>query len=169
MVAMGLKNVRKFPFIEPPSEESIDHSLVYLIEQSALDDKEELTAMGRLLAELPVDVQIGKMLIMASIFHVVEPIITMAAALSVQSAFVSNLKCDFETMQARKQFINDHGDPLTLLNAYNEWIQVKTSHVNSFKWCKRRGLEEQRFYEISKLKKQFYELLQVNLIPPLLN
>lgn len=39
--------------------------------------------------------------------------------------------------------------------------KIKASQGNSFKWCKRRGLEEQRFYEISKLKKQFYELLQV--------
>lgn len=129
MIAMGLQNVRKFPFIEPPSEESIDHSLVYLIEQNALTDTEQLTAMGRLLAELPVDVQIGKMLIMASIFHVVEPVVAMAAALSVQSPFVSNLKCDYETMQTRKQFINDHGDPLTLLNAFNEWIQVFNSTI----------------------------------------
>lgn len=124
MVAMGLKNVRKFPFIEPPSDESIDHSLVYLVEQNALNEREELTPMGRMLAELPVDIQIGKMLIMASMFHVVEPIVAMAAALSVQSPFVSNLKCDYETMQTRKQLINEHGDPLTLLNAYNEWIQV---------------------------------------------
>lgn len=121
---MGLKNVRKFPFIEPPSEESIDHSLVYLVEQNALNEREELTPMGRMLAELPVDIQIGKMLIMASIFHIVEPIVAMAAALSVQSPFVSNLKCDYETMQTRKQCINEHGDPLTLLNVYNEWIQV---------------------------------------------
>ena len=88
----------------------------------------------------------------------------MAAALSVQSAFLSNLRCDYETMQSRKELISDHGDPLTLLNAYNEWIQIKTSSGNSFKWCKRRGLEEQRFYEISKLKKQFCELLQVSFI-----
>jgi hypothetical protein len=87
--------------------------------------------------------------------------VIMAAALSVQSPFLSNLRCDYETMQLRKDLISDHGDPLTLLNAYNEWVQIKTENGNSIKWCKRRGLEEQRFYEISKLKKQFYELLQV--------
>lgn len=86
--------------------------------------------MGRMLAELPVDIQIGKMLIMASIFHIVEPIVTMAAALSVQSPFLSNTRCDFETMQSRKELISDHGDPLTLLNAYNEWVQVKNANQN---------------------------------------
>ena len=37
----------RFPFIEPPSQESIEHSLMFLIEQNALDEKEELTSMGR--------------------------------------------------------------------------------------------------------------------------
>ncbi len=106
---MGLKNVRKFPFIEPPSNQSIEHSILYLIEQNALTESEELTSMGKMLAELPVDIQIGKMLIMASIFHITEPVITMAAALSVQSPFTSNLRCDYETMNSRKELISDHG------------------------------------------------------------
>lgn len=29
------------------------------------------------------------------------------------------------------------------------------------RWCKRRGLEQQRFYEITKLREQFQEILQV--------
>lgn len=119
--------------------------------------------MGKMLANLPVDIQIGKMLVMASIFHIVEPVVAMAAALSVQSPFLSNLKCNMETMQSRKDLISDHGDPLSLLNAYNEWIQVKTGHhTNSGRWCRTRGLEEQRFYEISKLKRQFDDLLKEN-------
>ena len=31
---------------------------------------------------------------------------------------------------------------------------------NSRKWCKKRGLEEQRFYEMTKLRKQFEDLLR---------
>lgn len=95
------------------------------------------------------------MLIMGSIFHVIEPVVIMAAALSVQSPFLSNLRCDAETMNARKELVSDHGDPLTLLNAFNEWIQLKSG-----KWARRRGLEEQRFYEISELKRQFDDLLK---------
>jgi HrpA-like RNA helicase len=145
MISMGLKNVRLFPFIEPPDSDSIEHSLIFLIDHDALNDAEALTSIGRMLAELPVDVQIGKMLIMASLFNVslsscanhepadhrlfhrlkiADPVVTLAAALSVQSPLLSNLRCDFETMQSRKEFISDQGDPITLLNAYNEWIQV---------------------------------------------
>lgn len=65
---------------------------------------------------------------------------------------------------------SDHGDPITLLNAFREWLEVKQqssqesrgSGSSSRKWCKRRGLEEQRFYEMTKLRAQFKELLQVN-------
>ncbi len=62
--------MHRFPFIEPPTQESIEHSLLFLKEQGALDEKEELTSMGKMLADLPVDIQIGKMLIMASMYHV---------------------------------------------------------------------------------------------------
>lgn len=57
---------------------------------------------------------------------------------------------------------SDHGDPFTLLKTYNEWLKVKTDQqTNSRQWCRRHGLEEQRFYEITKLRKQFEELLKV--------
>ena len=92
---------------------------------------------------------------------------------------------------ARKPLESDHGDPFTLINAFDEWIKVgeilsffvvykhvcKIIHCDSFffnlqmkadgkssrKWCRRRGLEEQRFYEMSKLKTQFKEILRVEL------
>jgi hypothetical protein len=53
----------------------------------------------------------------------------MAASLSVQSPFLSNQRCDFETMQSRKELISDHGDPITLLTAFNEWIQVNFTKI----------------------------------------
>lgn len=71
---------------------------------------------------------------------------------------------------SRKKLESDHGDPITLLNAFREWLEVKQQSIhesrgsgcNSRKWCRRRGLEEQRFYEMIKLRTQFKELLQVS-------
>ena len=43
--------------------------------------------------------------------------------------------------------------------------QVKAEGGGStHRWCKSRGIEQQRFYEITKLKEQFEEILQVCLL-----
>merc|ERR1712112_558763 len=45
-------------------------------------------------------------------------------------------------------------------NAFREWLKIKVQdRDNSRRWCRKRGLEEQRFYEMIKLRKQFEELL----------
>ena len=57
---MGLGDPRSFPFLDPPSPSSLDSALRYLRAQGALDDAEELTPIGTLLAQLPVDVVLGE-------------------------------------------------------------------------------------------------------------
>ena len=44
----------------------------------------ELTAIGDVLARLPVDVSLGKLLFTAAIMGVLEPALTIAAGLNVQ-------------------------------------------------------------------------------------
>lgn len=68
--------------------------------------------------------------------------------------------------KSRKDLESDHGDPITVLNAYKEWLELKQATFNRHEhapntkhWCRRRGLEEQRFYEITKLRNQFQDLL----------
>ncbi|XP_071979150.1 probable ATP-dependent RNA helicase DHX34 isoform X1 [Engystomops pustulosus] len=161
MKSMGLGDPRTFPFIEQPPMSSIETAIFYLRDQGALDGSEELTPIGNMLAQLPVDVVIGKMLILGSLFSLVEPILTIAAALSVQSPFVRSATNNPECSTARKPLESDHGDPFTLLNVFNEWIQIKSSRSsNSRKWCRRRGLEEQRLYEMTNLRRQFKGLLK---------
>lgn len=168
MIAMGLPDARKFPFIEPPPSESIENSILSLKDHGALTENEKLTCIGKTLSKLPVDITMGKMLIMGSIFHQVEPVLSLAAALSIQTPFTNRAFKDTECETSRKKLESDHGDPITLLNAYREWLEVKqdSSHESrgngsaSRKWCKRRGLEEQRFYEMTKLRTQFKDLLR---------
>ena len=62
MISMGLPDVRKFPFLEPPPVEAIEESVLVLKNQNALNDDESLTPIGSMLANLPVDVVIGKKL-----------------------------------------------------------------------------------------------------------
>lgn len=47
-----------------------------------------------------------------------------------------------------------------LLNIFDEWVKVKADNKESSrKWCKRHFLEEQRLYEMAKLKRQFRDIL----------
>uniref|UniRef100_H3B396 DExH-box helicase 34 n=1 Tax=Latimeria chalumnae TaxID=7897 RepID=H3B396_LATCH len=161
MKSMDLGDPRTFPFIEPPPLSSMETAIHYLRDQGALDNAEHLTPIGNLLAQLPVDVVIGKMLILGSVFNVVEPVLTVAAALSVQSPFLRSAQTNPDCATTRKPLENDHGDPFTLLQTFNEWVQVKSDRSGgSRKWCKRRGLEEQRLYEMANLRRQFKVLLK---------
>ncbi|KAK3098811.1 hypothetical protein FSP39_023323, partial [Pinctada imbricata] len=98
MIALGLPDARKFPFLEEPEKNSIENSIIFLKEQSALKEDETLTPIGQMLSRLPVDVSIGKMLIMGSIFHMIDPVLSIAAAMSVQSPFTSKALSDRDAM-----------------------------------------------------------------------
>ncbi len=60
MKSMCLGDPLSFVFIDPPPASSIQTAVTYLKEQGALDSRNELTSIGSLLAQLPVDVVIGK-------------------------------------------------------------------------------------------------------------
>ncbi|XP_004381668.1 probable ATP-dependent RNA helicase DHX34 [Trichechus manatus latirostris] len=161
MKSMSLGDPRTFPFIEPPPPASLETAILYLRDQGALDSTEALTPIGSLLAQLPVDVVIGKMLILGSTFHLAEPMLTIAAALSVQSPFTRSAQSNPECAAARRPLESDQGDPFTLFNIFNTWVQVKSERSrNSRKWCRRRGVEEQRLYEMANLRRQFKDLLE---------
>ncbi|CAM5172692.1 unnamed protein product [Eretmochelys imbricata] len=161
MKSMGLGDPRTFPFLEPPPQSSLETAVRYLREQGALDRAESLTPIGSLLAQLPVDVVIGKMLVLGALFGLAEPVLTVAAALSVQSPFLRPTRTNPDCATARRPLESPHGDPLTLLNTFNEWVQVKSERAGSSrKWCRLRGLEEHRLYEAANLRRQFQALLR---------
>ncbi|NWY63238.1 DHX34 helicase, partial [Chionis minor] len=159
--SMGLGDPREFPFLEPPPSSSLETAVRYLRDQGALDEAEELTPIGNLLAQLPVDVVVGKMLVLGALFGLAEPTLSVAATLSVQSPFLRPAHPNPDWSTARRPLESPHGDPLTLLNLFNQWLQVKSDRSGSSrKWCRRRGLEEHRFYEAANLRRQFQELLR---------
>ncbi|CAJ1064969.1 probable ATP-dependent RNA helicase DHX34 isoform X1 [Xyrichtys novacula] len=161
MKSMCLGDPLSFVFIDPPPASSIQTAVTYLKEQGALDSRSELTSIGSLLAQLPVDVVIGKMLVLGSLFHLVEPVLTVAAALSVQSPFLRSSQHNPDCATARQPLHSNQGDPFTLLNTFNAWMEVKGERGGgSRKWCRRRGLEEQRLYEMVNLRRQFKDLLK---------
>ena len=62
----------------------------------------------------------------------VDSVLTLAAALSVQSPFTNNAFKDPDCVAARRNLDSDHGDPVTLLNAYREWLEVRIVEKRCF-------------------------------------
>lgn len=56
--------------MEPPSEEAVLTAIQRLEDVGAFDGNDELTALGEILATLPVDVRIGKLMLFGAIFQV---------------------------------------------------------------------------------------------------
>lgn len=107
------------------------------------------------------------MLLIGSTFRQLQATLILAAILNVQSPFTNKAFRDSDCEKLRGDCESSHGDPITLLNLYREWLLVKKSYdsrdrdqISSKKWCYKRGLEEQRFYEITKLKNQLESLLK---------
>ncbi|KAG1519546.1 hypothetical protein G6F52_008518 [Rhizopus delemar] len=157
---MALGDPRQFDYIEAPSMHAVHASIAFLQNLGALDQHEQITGLGSVLAQLPVDAIVGKMLILGVVFHMVDPIVTIAAGMSVQSPFVRMTNRNADVIKNRNQFDSKHGDPFTLLNVWQAWLDVKNDRKESSrKWCKRHGVEEQRLYEIAKMKRQFEKIL----------
>ncbi|KAI8083313.1 P-loop containing nucleoside triphosphate hydrolase protein [Gilbertella persicaria] len=157
---MGLGNPRKFDYIEAPSIDYINSSMEFLYNLGAVDQDENLLGLGSVLAKLPVDATVGKMLLLGVVFNIIDPILTIAAGMSLQSPFARTTpSSNREHLQNRSEFDSKHGDPFTLLNLWEKWIAVKESKTSSRKWCKQHMIEEHRLYEIAKMKRQFEKIL----------
>lgn len=64
------------------------------------------------------------MLVLGSVFNLVEPVLTVAAALSVQSPFLRSSQQNPDCSTACQPLHSNQGDPFTLLNTFNAWVEV---------------------------------------------
>ncbi|KAL1918924.1 uncharacterized protein VTP21DRAFT_2305 [Calcarisporiella thermophila] len=156
--ALNMGDPRKFDFIERPSDTALAGSIRLLQRLGALDSEEHITSLGQVLSALPLDAVLGKMLIMGLSLGLLDPVLTCVAGMSVQSPFLRSVSP--RIAQNRQELESEEGDAVTLLRLWGEWMGVKADRGESSKrWCKRMGVEEQRMYEITKLKRQFEGVL----------
>src|SRR5262245_4981403 len=80
----GVGELEDFPFLDPPAPRAIADGYGLLEELNAVDDKRELTDIGRELARLPLDPRIGRMLVAGRAERCLTQVRIIAAALSVQ-------------------------------------------------------------------------------------
>ncbi|WP_231402546.1 ATP-dependent RNA helicase HrpA [Caenimonas aquaedulcis] len=100
MKSLRLGSVEDFPFIEAPARRAIADGYQLLNELGAVDDANELTAMGAELAKLPLDPRVGRMILEARERGALDEVLIIASALSVQD--VRDRPMDMQT-QADQQ------------------------------------------------------------------
>ncbi|KAI9144958.1 P-loop containing nucleoside triphosphate hydrolase protein, partial [Paraphysoderma sedebokerense] len=158
----GFADLRQFfnALIDAPQALAVTNAITRLQIVQALDSNENLTPLGHHLGQLPVDVQLGKMLIFGSVFKCLDPIITIVACLNVKSPFVTPFGKETEADAAREKFMLGNSDLLTMYNAYNQWRDVyRQSPSNSRDFCYKNFLSYYNLTMIEETKKQFLDLL----------
>lgn len=73
--------------LDPPSSKNIQRAINALVDAKALTTKEDLTPLGRQLARLPLDVFLGKLLVLGTFYQCLDAVLSIAAILSSKSPF----------------------------------------------------------------------------------
>ena len=84
MLSLGLGRIEDFPFLEPPDPRAVADGWQQLGELGAVDDARRLTAIGKLMARLPVDVKLARMLVAANQHGVLREMLAIASFLGIQ-------------------------------------------------------------------------------------
>ncbi|TSK22801.1 DExH-box ATP-dependent RNA helicase DExH1 [Bagarius yarrelli] len=149
--------------IEPPAQDSLEAAKQRLCALGALTEAECLTPLGWHLACLPVDVRIGKLMLLGAIFRCLDPALTIAASLAFKSPFVSPWDKREEANERKLSFSLANSDHLALLQAYKGWCTAAQNGSQAgYLYCREnflsiRGL--QASLDAACLKRQFAELL----------
>lgn len=123
--SLGINDLIHFDFMDPPPAETLIRALELLYALGALNERGELTKLGRRMAELPLDPMLSKMLIASEKYECSEQILTICAMLSVgNSIFYRPKDKAVHADNAHRGFWQGGGDHLTLLNVYTQWVEA---------------------------------------------
>ncbi|KAL8998155.1 MAG: hypothetical protein Q9169_002709 [Polycauliona sp. 2 TL-2023] len=141
--------------LDPPLAKNIRRAIDALVDVKALTASEELTPLGRQLAKLPLDVFLGKVILLGCIFKCLDGAVTIAAILSSKSPFSAPIGARSQADQVRLAFKRGDSDLLTVYNAYCAWRRVcNSSAASEQQFCRKNFLLQQNLANVEELKAQ---------------
>lgn len=159
----GLGNVEEVltSAMDPPTAKNIRRAVDSLVEVKALTSAEELTPLGRQLAKLPLDVYLGKLVLLGSLFSCLDATVTIAALLSSKSPFIKpSVGSATEANTIRLGFKRGDSDLLTSYNAYCSWRNVCLNRtIPEGEFCRRNYLSSRTLSGVEDLKTQLFASL----------
>ncbi|KAB8303097.1 hypothetical protein EYC80_004550 [Monilinia laxa] len=140
--------------LDPPSAKNIRRAIDALVDVRALTAGEDLTPLGTQLAKLPLDVFLGKLMLLGSVFKCLDAVVTIAAILSSKSPFSAPFGQRQQADTVRLAFRRGDSDLLTVYNAYLAWKKVCLANGSEYQFCRKNFLSQQTLSNIEDLKGQ---------------
>ena len=129
MISLRLGDIAEFPFVQPPEPKAVRDGLGLLHELGALTDREDdglpvLTDIGRDLSKIPVDPRMARMLVEADRLAVLEDVIVLVSAMTIQDVRERPMDKQSQADQSHARFKDKTSDFLSTLQL---WDYINTS------------------------------------------
>ena len=156
MLQLGLGRIEDFPFLEAPDERAIADGWQQLGELGAIDGERRLTAIGRQMARLPVDVKLARMLVAAQAAGCLRPMLVIASFLGIQDPRERPADARGAADTAHAQFADGRSEFVGVLRLWDAHRQAHEDLTQSKlrDWCGRHFLGFLRMREWRELHRQ---------------
>ena len=164
MISLALGDPEKFPFLDPPFKNAIREGYQLLRELGAIDGHKKLTRRGRIMADLPIDPCIARIIIEAKDHNCLREVKIISAAIAIQDPRIRPADHEKEADIAHHLFSHPHSDFMVLLNIWNGFHQADDqtrSWSKLKKYCKTHFLSFQRMREWFDLHSQLSRLIDM--------
>ncbi|KAI9820427.1 MAG: hypothetical protein M1832_003760 [Thelocarpon impressellum] len=154
--SLGINDLIEFDFMDPPPAETLIRALEQLYALGALNDRGELTKVGRQMAEFPTDPMLAKAILAADKHGCVEEVLSIIAMLGEASALFYRPKDKkIHADSARARFtVKEGGDHFSLLNIWNQWVDADFSYV----WARENFLQQRSLTRARDVRDQLAKL-----------
>jgi len=158
MLSLRLGDIELFPFIDAPDSRFINDGFKLLQELRALDQKRQLTGIGRQMCRLPVDPRIGRMVIEGHKQKSLSEMLIVASALSVQDPRERPHDKKQAADQKHAEYADKESDFVTLVNLWNllEEQRQELSQSQFRKYCQKNFLSFIRIREWRDTHRQLH-------------
>jgi pre-mRNA-splicing factor ATP-dependent RNA helicase DHX16 len=156
--SLGIHDLLNFDFMDKPPPETLIRALEQLYALGALNDRGELTKLGRRMAEFPLDPMMSKVLIASERYGCSTEVLTIVSMMSVgTSIFYRPKDRAVHADNAKLNFARGGGgDHLTLMRCYNEW----ENSGFSTQWCYENYLQVRNLNKARDVREQLEGLCE---------
>ena len=155
MQALGLGDIYRFPFIDPPEHKAIKDA-VRLLEELRAIASDQLTPLGQKMARMPVDPRLAAMLLASSEQGCLAQMLVIVSALAVQDVRERPIEKAQAADTAHEMFVDEQSDFLTYLNLWR-WIEQQRAELTNSRWqtaLRKRFINPMRVREWREIYRQ---------------